>query len=99
MVHSSARCPPPSFGVFLRSFKEVAIVVDGGLFYFMASISEIVYFTSEEDEKLELIVLSDGSVQITSFEFMSTGNGVMITISREDWAVISKFVKRQQKNI
>jgi hypothetical protein len=73
--------------------------VDVGLFYFMANISVTLNFTSEQKEDFELFVTNKGSITILDDPMARNGYGALITISREDWEDIVKFVKRQQKNI
>ena len=68
-------------------------------FYFMAHINELVQFQSEEEDCYELLVCNDGSVNISELHGSTYCGGVTITITPEDWELIVKFVKRQQKQI
>jgi hypothetical protein len=65
----------------------------------MANLSITLNFTSDENEHFEVFVRGDGSVMIADHNVSITGNGALITISREDWAEIVKYVKREHKNI
>ena len=65
----------------------------------MAYINEVVQFETQEVECFELFVCKDGSVNISEFGVSTHGHGAMLTISPEDWDIIVKFVKRQQKQI
>lgn len=69
------------------------------LIFFMANISVTLNFTSEESEHFEVFVRDDGSVLIADHRVSITGNGALITINREDWAEIVKYVKREHKNL
>jgi len=71
----------------------------GGLFYFMANINQILNFESEQEEVFELYVGCDGSVTISNDPLAGNRYGALITISRDDWDEIVKFVKGEQKNI
>jgi hypothetical protein len=68
-------------------------------FYFMAYINELLQFESEEEDRFELLVCNDGSVNISELHGSTYCGGVTITITPEDWDIIVKFVKRQQKQI
>ena len=65
----------------------------------MAYINELVQFQSEEEDRYELLVCNDGSVNISELNVSTYCHGVTITITPEDWEIIVKFVKRQQKQI
>ena len=65
----------------------------------MAYINELLQFESEEEDRFELLVCNDGSVNISELHGSTYCGGVTLTITPEDWEIIVKFVKRQQKQI
>lgn len=85
---------------FFFNFKRV--FHSGGwmpFFYFMANILELVQFESEEEDRFELLVCKDGSVNISELNGSTYCGGTTITITPEDWEIIVNFVKAQQEKI
>ena len=65
----------------------------------MANINEIIQFESEQEDRYELIVYNDGSVNISELHGSTYCGGANLTITQEDWDEIVKYVKRQQKKL
>ena len=84
---------------FLSTTHRGCILPDAALFYFMANILELVQFESEEEDRFELLVCKDGSVNISELNESTYCGGYTITITPDDWEIIVNFVKAQQEKI